>query len=54
MAIIINEFEFGGGAKLANQLGKRYICVKCGSEMIVTKGGEGNLKCCGQPMTLKT
>jgi len=38
---------------LANQLGKRYVCEKCGSEMIITKGGEGTIKCCGQPMVLK-
>ncbi len=38
---------------MANQLGKRYLCEKCGSEMIVTKGGEGTIHCCDQPMTLK-
>ena len=26
---------------MANQVGKRYQCAKCGTEMIVTKGGEG-------------
>jgi len=30
---------------MANQVGKRYTCAKCGSEFIVTR--------CGQPMTLK-
>jgi desulfoferrodoxin-like iron-binding protein len=35
---------------LANQVGKRYTCEKCGSGMIVTKAGEGELACCGQPM----
>lgn len=38
---------------MANQPGKRYVCAKCGSEMVVTKGGSGTLTCCGQPMTLK-
>jgi desulfoferrodoxin-like iron-binding protein len=38
---------------VANQVGKRYQCTKCGTEMIVTKGGEGNLSCCDQPMQLK-
>jgi len=38
---------------MANQIGKRYICTKCGSEIVVTKGGEGTLKCCGQPMEPK-
>jgi hypothetical protein len=27
------------------QTGKRYICPKCNSEFIVTKGGEGELMC---------
>jgi desulfoferrodoxin-like iron-binding protein len=39
--------------KLANQVGKRYMCTKCNSEMIVTKAGDGDLGCCGQPMQQK-
>ncbi|RLC69686.1 MAG: hypothetical protein DRI26_08615 [Chloroflexi bacterium] len=39
---------------MANQLGKRYYCPKCGTELIVTRAGEGTLKCCGQPMILKS
>jgi hypothetical protein len=39
--------------KLANQVGKRYMCSKCNSEMIVTKAGGGELGCCGQQMQLK-
>jgi len=42
-----------GDTKLANEVGKRYFCEKCGTEFIVTKAGEGKLTCCGQPMTLK-
>ncbi len=38
---------------MANQTGKRYICRQCGSEFIVTKGGDGELLCCQQPMGLK-
>jgi desulfoferrodoxin-like iron-binding protein len=38
---------------MANQIGKRYSCAKCGNELIVTKGGEGALQCCGQPMEQK-
>jgi desulfoferrodoxin-like iron-binding protein len=38
---------------VANQVGKRYQCTKCGTEMIVTKGGEGELACCGEPMQQK-
>ena len=38
---------------MANQTGKRYVCTQCNAEFIVTKGGTGNLGCCGQPMQLK-
>ena len=38
---------------MANQVGKRYMCTQCGSEMIVTKAGPGGLTCCSQPMKLK-
>lgn len=36
-----------------NQVGKRYRCAKCGSEVIITRGGTGSIKCCGQPMEQK-
>ena len=39
--------------RMANQIGKRYVCTKCGAELIVTKGGAGTLSHCGQPMELK-
>jgi desulfoferrodoxin-like iron-binding protein len=38
---------------MANQTGKRYVCGTCGSEMLVTRAGDGQLECCGQPMALK-
>jgi desulfoferrodoxin-like iron-binding protein len=38
---------------VANQVGKRYQCNQCHTEMIVTKGGSGELACCGQPMQQK-
>ncbi|MBN1848732.1 MAG: desulfoferrodoxin [Deltaproteobacteria bacterium] len=38
---------------MANKAGKRYKCSKCGAEFIVTRGGDGQLKCCGQPMEEK-
>ena len=38
---------------MANQLGKVYICGKCGSQVIVTKGGVGAMKCCGDAMEQK-
>ena len=38
---------------MANQVGKRYLCAKCGAEVIVTKGGPGTIMHCGQPMEQK-
>ena len=38
---------------MANTAGKRYVCGKCGTEVMVTKGGSGEIKCCGQPMETK-
>jgi desulfoferrodoxin-like iron-binding protein len=38
---------------MANTVGKRYVCKKCGVELMVTRGGTGTLQCCGQPMELK-
>jgi desulfoferrodoxin-like iron-binding protein len=35
---------------MANETGKRYVCASCGSEMLVTRGGDGTVSCCGQPM----
>jgi len=40
--------------KMATQVGKRYICKKCGAEFIVTRAGKGELYCCGEPMERKT
>jgi len=34
-----------------NQLGKRYRCEKCGTEVLCTKAGEGVAMCCDQEMT---
>jgi desulfoferrodoxin-like iron-binding protein len=38
---------------MANQMGKRYMCSKCGVEVIITKAGGGTLVCCGQDMVMK-
>jgi desulfoferrodoxin-like iron-binding protein len=38
---------------MANQIGKIYQCLKCGAQVIVTKGGSGTLKCCGTEMQIK-
>jgi len=48
------ERHSGGESIMANQVGKRYRCEKCGTELIVTRPGDGQVKCCGQPMVLKT
>lgn len=38
---------------MANEIGKRYSCGKCGGEVIVTKAGTGAVNCCGQAMEIK-
>lgn len=35
---------------MANLLGKRLTCPKCGGQVLVTKGGDGQVQCCGEPM----
>ncbi len=39
---------------MVNEVGKRYVCAKCSSEMIVTRGGSGAMVCCNEPMTIKS
>lgn len=31
-------------------LGKRYKCTKCNTTILCTKAGQGQPKCCDQPM----
>ncbi len=38
---------------MTNQTGKRYACASCGSELLVTRPGTGELTCCGQPMAIR-
>ncbi len=38
---------------MANQVGKRYQCTVCNTEMIVTKAGEGTLQCHSKDMQQK-
>lgn len=33
-----------------SQLGKRYRCEECGTEILCTKVGEGNPVCCSKEM----
>ena len=35
------------------QLGKMYLCGQCGAQIIVTKGGDGTVKCCSKGMQKK-
>lgn len=35
---------------MASQAGKRYQCSTCGSQIVMTRGGTGDLTCCGAPM----
>ena len=35
------------------QLGKRYRCEHCGTEMLCTKPGDGNPVCCEKEMQLQ-
>ncbi len=37
---------------MANQLGKRYKCEICSTEVLCTKKGDGTVACDGQDMTL--
>jgi len=36
-----------------NQLGKRFKCEICGTEVLCTKAGEGTVVCCGQEMKIQ-
>jgi transcription elongation factor Elf1 len=36
-----------------NQLGKRFQCPACGTEVLCTKAGEGAIQCCGKAMEPK-
>ena len=35
---------------MANHLGKRYTCAECEATVLVTKAGDGELRCHEQPM----
>jgi desulfoferrodoxin len=38
---------------MPTQLGKRYLCDKCGVEVLCNKPGTGALTCCDSEMKLK-
>lgn len=37
-----------------NQIGKRYACATCGTQLVCVKPGAGELTCHGVPMELLT
>ena len=37
---------------MANQLGKRFQCGECGTEVLCIKASDGNVHCCGKAMEL--
>jgi len=36
-----------------NQLGKRFKCEVCNTEVLCTKAGEGAIMCCNKEMSLQ-
>lgn len=38
---------------MAIELGRRYMCEVCGTEVLCTKPGPGGLMCCAKEMGLK-
>ncbi len=38
---------------MANVLGKRYMCEKCGTEVLCNKAGAGGVECCDTEMKIK-
>jgi hypothetical protein len=38
---------------MAVQLGKRYLCETCGTEVLCNKPGAGSVVCCDKEMAIK-
>jgi len=38
---------------VASQLGKRYKCEVCNTEILCIKAGAGQTECCGKPVKLQ-
>ncbi|HEY3736179.1 MAG TPA: hypothetical protein VGL26_01935 [Jatrophihabitans sp.] len=38
---------------MANELGKRYVCAQCDTQLLVAKAGAGALECHGEPMQIE-
>ena len=51
---IISQANVNEVLTVATETGKRYFCVKCGAEFVVTRGSdEGDIYCCGVPLSKK-
>ncbi len=37
---------------MANQLGKRFQCESCNTEVLCIKAGSGGIECCSKTMSL--
>lgn len=51
--VIDRAQDFMAEPSNSNFLGKRYVCLVCGTEALCNKAGEGNIGCCGQSMEMK-
>ena len=38
---------------MASQLGKRYTCEVCGTEILCVKAGDGGVTCCDQEIAIQ-
>ncbi len=38
---------------MPNKPGSRMKCETCGAEIVITKGGNGSVTCCSNPMVAK-
>ncbi|MFA4836478.1 MAG: hypothetical protein WC749_10465 [Dehalococcoidia bacterium] len=38
---------------MPNQLGKRFQCSVCNTEILITKAGNGAVECCGKSMEMQ-
>ena len=47
------HFCINEGDSVMNQLGKRFKCQACGTEVLCTKAGEGSIICCSKEMELQ-
>jgi hypothetical protein len=39
---------------MANELGKRYECEVCGTTLLCTKAGDGEIECHDRPMQIQS